>query len=72
MSSSMMTNRNNTITAPAYTSTWIAARKNASSSTNNPAMNTNSSTKNIALVTGLRFKITSSPAQQHRDAEKPE
>src|SRR5579862_4693524 len=39
----------------------MAAIKNASSNTNSPAMNTNNSTKNNALATGLRLAITSSP-----------
>ena len=34
---------------------WTAARKKACSSTNNPAKDTMVSTRNIALVTGLRL-----------------
>ncbi len=71
-SSSMMTNRKSTITAPAYTSTCTAARKNACSKTNSPARDTIVSTRNMALVTGLRLNglaTTRKPKTSVRNAK---
>jgi hypothetical protein len=60
----MMTKRNNTMTAPAVDQDCTAARKKACSNTNRPAMEIIVSTRNMALVMGLRltgFATTSNP-----------
>ena len=67
MLSSIITNRNSTITAPAYTSICTAAKKNAFSKTNSPDIQMMVSTRNIALVTGLRLKgLNTTNAPQSR------
>ena len=63
----MMTNRNSTMTAPAYTNICTAARKYACNNTNKPDMLMMVSTRNIALVTGLRLNglnTTSNPQRR--------
>ena len=58
MSSIITTNRNNTITAPTYTSTSTIARNSASTSSQIAADVTKHSTSDNAEYTGLREMIT--------------
>src|SRR5437870_11538089 len=50
----MITNRNSTMMAPAYTSTWSTAMNCASSRTNSAASENSVTTSHRALATGLR------------------
>src|SRR5690348_7785078 len=64
----MITNRNNTIMAPAYTSTCSTAMNWASSSTNSAASENNVTTSHRALATGLRRVMQDSALTMARPA----
>jgi hypothetical protein len=67
--SSITANRNSTITAPAYTSTWIAATNWASSNTNIPASANMQETSHITDAIGL-VRVTTSRAEITAQAAK--
>src|SRR6266581_3266833 len=60
--SSMMTNRNSTMMAPAYTRTWSTAMNCASSSTKMPASENSVTTSHRALATALLREMHSTAA----------
>src|SRR2546425_9423429 len=63
--SSMMTNRNSTMMAPAYTSTWSTAMNWASSTTNSAASENSVTTSHRALATGLRRGMQKTRSEEH-------
>src|SRR6058998_926498 len=70
--SSMMTNRNSTMMAPAYTSTWSTAMNWASSTTNSAASENSVTTSHRALATALRrvMQKTALPIARPANAQK--
>jgi len=73
----MITNRNSTMMAPAYTSTWSTAINCASSRTKSAASENSVTTSHSALATGLRRVMqpraltTASPANTQKMISVP-